>query len=139
MPGFSFFWLLAQGWQLSLLFLISPLGWALIILAFFTGRHAYRNKNWPATTWLHLAWPLLISMVCCAYAMRNTRIQGSPADDAAVNTLYWLMGLYLAGAVAVIAINRKSRAATTAVFSLGAFPVLGCGAVATMSITGAWL
>ena len=119
--------------------LMTPIGWGLLALAWFTGINAIRDKNWSYLTWCILAWPLIMSFVCIAWAQKYRRNPGDPGADEPMLVLSLLLLLYVAVSFAIIYFNRPARAATTTVLSLGSFPFLGCFFVASMAITGSWL
>jgi hypothetical protein len=135
----SFLWLWTQGLECSFLVLMSPVGWGLILITMVCGHLALRDKRWPSATWLHLAWPLLMTGVCCGWGQANEHAPGGPDSPGPLRVLEGLLALYVAGSGAIISVNRQARAATAAVLSIGAIPVLGCAFVASMAITGSWL
>ena len=132
-------WLLDQGASCSLLVLLSPIGWVLLVLAWFTGRRAVRSKNWPLLTWCVIAWPLIMSLVCIGWANQHRRNSNDPDADGPLLTLNLLILLYVVGSLAIVYFNRPARAATTAVLSLGSFLFFGCAFAGSMAITGLWL
>ena len=135
----EFIWLLGQGTECSLLVLIGPIGWVLVILAFVTGSRAIRAKRWPLQTWCVLAWPLIMSFVCIAWALKHRRNSGDPGAEGPMLVLNLLVLLYVVGCCSIIYFSRPVRAATTAVLSMGSFLFLGCSFVGSMAITGLWL
>jgi hypothetical protein len=127
------------GFEGSLFVLMTPIGWGLIVLAMITGWVAVLDKKWPVQTWCFLAWPLLMSILVIAWGQANWHEPGQSASDPKSRILMCFMGVYLLGAGVAIYFNRRGRAATTAVLSLGSFLFLGCTMVSAMAITGNWL
>jgi hypothetical protein len=135
----EYLWLLGQGVEFSLLVLISPYGWGLLVLAWFTGSRAVRDKSYTLPTWCVLAWPMIMSFICIAWAQKHQRNPGDPGAEGPMMALNLLLLLYVAGSLAIIYFKRPARAATTALLSLGSFLFLGCSFVAAQAITGNWL
>jgi len=135
----QFLHLFRMGLEGSLLIVLTPYGWALLVTAWISGNRAVESRTWPRATWGFLAWPLLLSIACTAWGQANRNEVGAPVPEGPQIVLYSLLALYFAVAMALVYFNRRARPATTAVLSLGSFPVLGCAFIAAMAVTGKWL
>jgi len=131
--------LFRMGLEGSLLALITPYGWALLVIAWIGGNRAIQSKNWPRATWWFLAWPLFMSVACSAWGQAHWNEPGAPEPEGPLIVLYCLVALYLAVSIALVYFNRRTRPATAAVLALGSFPLLGCAFTAAMAVTGRWL
>jgi len=130
-------WMFGQGLECSILVVLSPYGWGLMILAFFANRRAKKLDRWPYPTWLFLAWPFFMSLAVIAWGRTHWCEGGS--DPELQVPLRWIDFICLLGSALCILLNRNARSATVVVLSLGTIPYLGCSFLATMAVTGLWL
>lgn len=135
----QFLMMLSWGLECSAPLLATPIGWLLAFAALTNGFHAIRNRTWPIETWLFLAWPILMSVISIVWGMMHWADRNTPTSSESTTVLSLFLGLYVLGALLSIYINKRARAATAAVLSLGSFSFFGCAFVAGMAVTGDWL
>ena len=133
------FWMLASGAECTEIVLMTPLGYALAILAIGCGVVAATRRAWPPHTWLFLGWPVIMCAVVSLWGHFHWADSATPALKHPELLLNSWLGIHFLGSLVLIYFHKSGRPATACVLALGSFWVLGCAFVAGMAVTASWL